>query len=78
MHRGKATTRMTKYDVLRWLRTREYWYSINSRGCLVEVIQLHIEVEDVLVDVVCFVLLNTYGFICFNICCGNTLQAPAL
>ena len=42
---------MTKYDVLRSLGMREYWYSISSSGCLVVVLQWHIEVVEALVDV---------------------------
>ena len=59
VHRGKATKQMTKYNVLRSLGMREYGYFISSSGCLVEVLQWHIEVVDALVDVVCAAVLNT-------------------
>ena len=53
---------MTQYEVLRSLGMREYCYFISSRGCLVEVLQWHIEVVDALVDVVCAAALDTWSF----------------
>ena len=67
MHRGKAAKQMTKYNVLRSLGMREYYYFISSCGCLVEVLQWHIEVVDALVDVVRAAVLNTLSVSVVNI-----------
>ena len=62
MHRGKATTRMMKHDVVRSLGIRKYCYFSSFRRCLAEVLHWHIEVVDALVDVVRVAVFKTYGF----------------